>query len=153
MEEGEEKSASPPVHRFSTKEDPLPWNETIVEDRIRVGVAGSKSPLKVLPITQVMDGHLLFHSFPVCRNGKGYSPVFFLWQKGAGGNDQDLICHRGFGDMHLGSPDHDPIALPLNHMNVQVRVFLLARPLHPVTFHVGLRTTTPQVLFLKSLQP
>src|SRR4030042_2085103 len=153
MEEGEEKSTCPPAHRFSTKEYPLPWNEAIIEDCIRVGVARSKSPLEVLPITQVMDRHHLFHSFPVCRNGKSHSPVLLLRQESAGGNDQDFVRDGGFRNVYLGTPDYDPIALLLHHMDIHIRIFLFAGSLHPVPFDVRLGTTADQILFLKSLQP
>src|SRR5512136_544089 len=55
--------------------------------------------------------------------------------------------------MYLGSPDHDPIALPFHDVDIHIRVFLLAGPLHPVPFDVRLGTTAHQVLFLKSSKP
>src|SRR4030043_561086 len=141
------------MKRFPTKEDTFPRNEAIVEDRTRGGVTRTKSPLEVLPITQVMHAHHLFHPFPVCWNGKSHSPVLLLWQKGTSGNDQYFVRHRSFRNMYLGAPDDDPIALPLHHMDIHIRVFLFAGSLHPVPFNVRLGTTADQVLFLKSLQP
>src|SRR4030042_6862078 len=107
MEQDKKKRTSAAMNCFPTQKDPLPWNEAIDEDRIRVGVARSESPLEVLPITQVMYAHHLFQPFPVCGNRKRHSPVLLLWQKSAGGNDQDLICHRRLRDMYLGTTDHD----------------------------------------------
>ncbi len=91
MKESEQKGARPAMNRFSTEEDPFPRNKAVVEDRIGIGVTRSESSLEVLPITQIMDGHHLLHSFPVCRNSKGHSPIFLLWQKSSRRNDQNLV--------------------------------------------------------------
>src|SRR4030043_1965760 len=55
--------------------------------------------------------------------------------------------------MNFGAPDHDAIALPLHNTDIKIRVFLLAGPLHPVAFDVGLGAAAYTVFFLKSLQP
>src|SRR4030042_1771726 len=141
VEKGEEEGTCPSLKCFSAKENSLPRNKTVVEDCIRVGVPRRKSPLEVLPVTQVMHGHHLFHPLPVCGNSKSDSPFLLFWQEGTSGNDQNLVCHRSLGNMYLRTPDDDPIALFLDHMDVHVRVFLLAGSLHPVAFDVGLGTT------------
>src|SRR4030042_5806524 len=103
VEKGEEEGTCPSLKCFSAKEHSLPRNKTVVEDFIRVSVTRRKSPLEVLPVTQVMHGHHLFHPFPVCGNSKSDSPFLLFWQEGTRGNDQNLVSPTGLGNMHLST--------------------------------------------------
>ena len=107
----------------------------------------------MLALPEVVDGDYLFDAFPITGDGKGDGPVFLIGHKGTGGNDHDLVSHGCFGVVHFAAADYDTVAFPFHYVKVQIGVFLLGRPLHPVAFNVGLGAAADEVLILEILQP
>jgi len=138
---------------FAAEEDPLPRNETVLENDIGVGVPDVDAAFDVFALVLVVNGNDLLDPFIIGRNRKGHSVIFFIGTQGAGGHYHDFIRDRRLGDVEFATPDNNAVAFLLDDVDVHVRVRLFRGSFQALAFHVGLGAASHKVFLLETFEP
>ena len=152
--------AGEPLHHhageliLAVEEDVLVGDEHVVQDHqgllaAELGVAHvDGGVLLQLPGIAGLTAVDHVHALGVGGAGEGNCPVLVRLTHGDGGHEDVPVGVDGAGLVALGTADHDAVRAALHHVDVHVRVSLLAGGLGPVALGIGHGAVHGQVVVL-----
>lgn len=76
---------------LAAEKDPLPGDEAVLEEDVRVRVSDVHTTLEMLPLVLAVDGDDLLDTFVVGGDGEGHGIVLLVRTQGAGGHHEDFV--------------------------------------------------------------